>query len=237
MLRRLLKSVQMQNYRNVEVILTLDESQNNLDKVIAEFEKDVKISSFYDAPLGISANTNFAVSKARGSIIKVLYQDDFLSDKYVITRIVRKFKRSGKSWLLSGSNDFYENTGKFSKRIIPKFSHELFEGKNTISSPSVASFRAEKFVPLSVELNMMLDIDWYLRMLHNFGPPIVDRRISVTNGVHNYQAQRAFQKGLLLELELMRSMHDEEITFVHNVLKDCKCVAQENQRYSCKPLV
>ncbi len=223
MLRRLLISINSQNYKKIELIISADESEKCHQEIIAQFEKQLNIKSFYDAPLGISANTNYAVSKASGSIIKILYQDDFLANKNAIARIERMLNNSDHAWLLSSSNHFFETTGRTEKKMVPRFAPELFQGRNTISSPSVVSFKAKKFVPFSSELQVVLDIEWYVRMLHHFGHPLIDKKVSITNGVHEYQAQNFLKSKSSRELELLRNMHSAGLYASTGIQKNCNC--------------
>jgi hypothetical protein len=68
--------------------------------------------------------------------------------------------------------------------MIPYWSMEIFDGVNTISSPSVMAFRKDTNLRFDEDLVMMMDIDMYYNLYLNHGLPKILSEILVTNRVH-----------------------------------------------------
>jgi glycosyltransferase involved in cell wall biosynthesis len=75
-----LNSIIAQEYKNIEVIVSDDESTDNTLEVIKEFKikVDFPVFIYSHKPSGIGANWNNCLKKANGELIKFLFQDDVL---------------------------------------------------------------------------------------------------------------------------------------------------------------
>ena len=75
-----LNQIVSQNYKNFEVIIS-DQSQDNKIKILCKkYKEKINIKYFLnkDGKKQASANTNFAMKKASGQVIKIIFQDDYL---------------------------------------------------------------------------------------------------------------------------------------------------------------
>ena len=78
-----LNQLLIQDFKNFEVIVS-DQSKNNEIKVLCDRYKNSLNLKYYpntDGKKQASANTNYAMKKASGDIIKILFQDDYLFSK------------------------------------------------------------------------------------------------------------------------------------------------------------
>ena len=129
-------------------------------------------------------NSNRAIESARGELVKILYMDDYFTDKNSLQIIVNAFTPSTK-WLVTGClhNDGYEEKNPHE----PYYSPDIFKGKNTIGSPSVLTMRKESAIYFDPKLSFMLDCDLYKRLHKLYGEPTIVRTPNVVIGIHEGQ--------------------------------------------------
>ena len=75
-----LNKLLLQNFKNFEVIIA-DQSKNDKIKLLSEKYQDQLNLKYYLNSTGkkqCAANTNYAMEKASGKIIKIIFQDDYL---------------------------------------------------------------------------------------------------------------------------------------------------------------
>ena len=212
-LAELLRSIQIQDFDNYEIILSEDAgsmrklSLRDLGKIAGELNEIRIIPS---ESHGISANTNFAVSSSRGRYVKLMFQDDFLAHSSALQEVVDLLDRTRKRWLLCGCDHLNEKTKQFGPSMIPKLRGTLFNGVNSVSSPSVVAFRRENFLMFSNTLSLMMDCEWYIRMSHHYGKPVILDKITVINRLHSNQAQHSLKSTLVSDREKVASLHNKK---------------------------
>lgn len=131
-------------------------------------------------PNGMAANTNEAIKRSTGDLIKILYMDDYFADKHALQRIVDAFKGN---WMATGcehDNGKRCNPHKASFDGIPN-------GQNTIGSPSVITIKNGLDVYFDEKMTWLLDVDFYKRLNEKFGPPEILDDINVVIGVGDHQ--------------------------------------------------
>lgn len=79
-LKESLESIKRQTFKNIEVIISDDQSKDNTLKIVNEFKQEVDfpVNIYFHQPQGIGANWNHCIEKAKGKYIKFLFQDDIL---------------------------------------------------------------------------------------------------------------------------------------------------------------
>lgn len=182
----LLRTIEIQHFKNFEVVIS-DHSQNDdvYDKVL-EFNSKFDIKYFRNRKkLGNSPfNTNTAIKKCSGEIIKIMFQDDFFYDDEAFEKIYYTLKDSNKMWLLNGCNHTDDDGNSFCWEFYPKFNPDLLKGVNTISSPSVVAFKRESEVYFDETLVNFMDIDYYYGMREKYGDPVLYNDVLISNRVH-----------------------------------------------------
>lgn len=94
LLKRCLQSIIYQKYRNFEVIVT-DDSRHDLLKIVVEEFNDDRIKYFKNLqPLGSPQNWNYCISKAIGSVIKILHHDDWFYDQDCLSGFIEIFEKN-----------------------------------------------------------------------------------------------------------------------------------------------
>lgn len=174
--RRVLDSIKMQTFKDFEIIVT-DNSQTSIFKTISESYPVTFYKNF--ERVGMAANLNFAISKAKGELIKVLFQDDYFTKEDSLQKIVDNFT-SG--WLVTACGHDPDP-----QVHIPYWNNSMIEGVNTIGSPSVLTFENKDPMEFDENMTWLLDCDYYQRLYERFGEPTILNDINVNIGLHNGQ--------------------------------------------------
>jgi hypothetical protein len=156
-LERLIKSLEMQTFQDFEVIIT-EEGK-------------------------MAENSNAAIKKANGDIIKILYMDDFLYSPNALQNLVDNFKGG---WLATGCVHT-ENGTDFFNAHFPEWNEDMKTGVNTIGSPSVIAFENNEPLLFDESLSYMLDCDLYVRLYERYGEPTLLDTLDVAMGLGEHQ--------------------------------------------------
>ena len=165
--KKTLKSVFSQSYQNWELCIS-DSSKSNkkIDNVINEYPKyKDKIKYLYsEKSLGISLNTNNALSLATGDIIALLDHDDIL-ESTALEEVVKAFTKYSCDVVYTDEQIISEN-GKIINRFFkPDFSPDLLYSQNYICH--FLAFKKEildKIELFNPEFDGAQDYDFILRM-------------------------------------------------------------------------
>tara|TARA_B100000902_G_scaffold166708_1_gene161537 strand:+ start:154 stop:864 length:711 start_codon:yes stop_codon:yes gene_type:complete len=203
-LNDLLRTIQIQSYKDFEVCISDHSVDNEVLKELKQFEGKFKIvynKNENDRGNG-PANTNKAIEMCSGDIIKVMFQDDFFYDTESLEKIQTEFNDSDKMWLVNGCNHTKDDGYNFYWEMFPKWNDKMIEGVNSISSPSVLSMRKECFdkIRFDEKLVMMMDCDYYYNLKSNFGDPIYFEDVLVSNRVHENQISSTYDKNIQDEI-------------------------------------
>ena len=204
-LNDLLRTIQIQSYKDFEVCISDHSVDNEVLKELKQFEGKFKIvydKNENDRGNG-PANTNKAIQMCSGDIIKVMFQDDFFYDTESLEKIHSEFEQSNSMWLVNGCNHTKDDGYNFYWEMFPKWNDKIIEGVNSISSPSVLSMRKECFdkVRFDEKLVMMMDCDYYYNLKFNFGEPIYLDDVLITNRVHQNQISSTYDKNIKDEID------------------------------------
>jgi glycosyltransferase involved in cell wall biosynthesis len=179
----LLRTIEIQTFKDFEVVISDHSKDYYLLSKIKEFEDKFGIKYYRnenDRGNG-PANMNNAISKCSGEIVKIMFQDDFFYDDEALEKIYYALSDSDRMWLLNGTNHTKDDGNSFYWDLYPKFNDNLLKGVNTISSPSVVSFKRQSEVVFDETLVYFMDIDYYYGMREKYGDPVFYNDILVTN--------------------------------------------------------
>ena len=92
-LQRILTSIEIQTYKNFEVIITDDSNNDDAIEMVKRFSDKFSIQYFKnETALGTPANWNFAIAKARGAWIKLIHYDDWFASAHSLEKLVNATK-------------------------------------------------------------------------------------------------------------------------------------------------
>lgn len=183
----LLRTIQIQTFKDFEVVITDHSETDHLREKAAEYSEHFTIRYYHNTiKRGNSpANLNTAISYCEGEIIKPMFQDDFFYDDEALEKIYYNLASvKEKMWLLCGTNHTQNHGYSFVWELFPRFNERLLDGVNTISSPSVMAFKNSVDLKFDEDLIYLMDIDFYYGMREKYGEPFYLDDILVTNRIH-----------------------------------------------------
>jgi glycosyltransferase involved in cell wall biosynthesis len=193
----LFSTIEIQTFKDFEVVVSDHSIDNELLKVIYQYRgkfKIVYVKNENDHGNG-PANTNNAIKNCSGEIIKVMFQDDFFYDDEALEKIYNAFTPETQ-WLLCGSNHTKNDGNSFYWDLYPTWNDDIIRGVNTISSPSVLAARREVFENIKFDTNlvMMMDCELYYHIKKVYGDPVYYHDVLVSNRVHEDQISSMYLK-------------------------------------------
>jgi hypothetical protein len=219
-LQRLIDSIVSQKSTPQKVIFSanhkLDYFKNITEKLSEVTEIDFRMNSSTSA----ASNLNQLMIGVTTSFTKFMFQDDFFTDPHSLSEMMETLEKSKRTWVASGCSHYYEEDPSRVRNIRPKFSRGLIKGKNTIGAPSVIAVKTENLLPFNEEMVYMFDCEWYLRMKHKFGFPVLVKKPLVRIGIHSNQATHWARESLRVELSLCRKLH--KVSFVSGRCSLCE---------------
>lgn len=148
-LNRCVDSIKMQTFTDYEIVITEDGS--------------------------MPKNTNSAISKSKGELIKVLYMDDYFAHKDALKNIVESFTGD---WMITGADN----------NPHPYWTEDIVYGNNKLGSPSALTIRNDKPLMFDEELHWLLDCDYYKRLSMKYGKPQILDEVNIIIGSGEHQA-------------------------------------------------
>jgi glycosyltransferase involved in cell wall biosynthesis len=225
-LEELVVSVVGQDLIPNELILAANHEIQNLSTlnrlIDGRFALRVVRTSGFNAP----SNLNQAIKQCQSDFVKVLFQDDYLATRTSLSSNLSVLKSSGASWCATGFTHYEDNEGVVIRPMVPKFTNSLVRGRNRIGAPSVIMFRRRNWLKVDVRMVFTFDCDWYLRMCHRWGPPVIDSALAVQIRLHEGQATHWARRELHREVELMKEKHSKRGIFFTDVRhNECRCTS------------
>ena len=193
-----LNQLVIQDFKNFEVIIS-DQSVNNKIKLLCDkYKKKLDLKYFLNnnGKKQASANTNYAMKKACGKVIKIIFQDDYLYTNNALSSLYDVFEHANISWCVSASEHSYDGVTVF-RSFYPNYNDNIQLGNNTISSPSVIAVRRENYIPFDEKLIYLMDVDLYKRYYDRDGMPFILNDILVVNRLHDKQVSQLVTKSLI----------------------------------------
>jgi glycosyltransferase involved in cell wall biosynthesis len=177
-LKRLMDSIEKQTYKDYEVVIT----------------KDGRMAE----------NTNSAIKKAKGDIVKIIYMDDYFAHENSLQEIADNFTAG---WLVTGCLHDYGDSIK--NPHYPSWNQSIYK-ENTIGSPSVLAFENKDPLMFDEEMSWTLDSDYYMRLFNRYGYPKILPSLNVIIGIGDHQMTSILTQGEKLEEEdIMKKRYEK----------------------------
>lgn len=149
-LERALNSIRSQTFQDYEIVITEDGK--------------------------MAENTNSAIQKAEGTLIKILYMDDWLAHDQALQDIWDNFEFTDE-WLITGADT----------NPHPYWTDDIEKGNNKLGSPSSLTMRRSSAMLFDERMSWLLDCDLYRRMYDKYGEPKILDSVGVNIGVGDHQ--------------------------------------------------
>ena len=180
--------LQNQTYQDFEVVISDHSIDDGIENLCKSWKSKLNINYIRNeyGRGSISCNTNVAIKHAKGEVIKILFQDDFLYDNQSLETQLVHLLGNHNNWLVTACYHYNEERGLHNP-FFPKYNDNIHYGENTISCPSVLMFRNEDIEFFNEDLNWLVDVEYYKRLYDKFGLPAICNYTTVVNREHANQ--------------------------------------------------
>ena len=195
-LKRLLDSIAIQNFKNFEVVITDDSPDNSVRELSSAYHDKFSLNYYRnESPLGTPANWNKAIENASGKWIKLMHDDDWFADENSLGHFAEAITQNpSTSFIFSAYRNHYLDTGRTNDvfvdssrlNILQKNPATLFS-RNIIGPPSVVLHKKTARVQYDPAIKWVVDIDFYIRYLHDEKSPVYINKILVNVGIGEQQ--------------------------------------------------
>ena len=116
---RCLESLIKQTYKNIEIIVVDDGSNDNSINIVTSLN-DKRIRLYKKENSGVSLTRNFAIEKSKGDLLLFVDSDDYI-DINMVAKLVKKVKNKDDAFIICDNTEIY---------IDKEEIREIFEEKN-----------------------------------------------------------------------------------------------------------
>ena len=201
-----------QTFKDFEVVISDHSKNNEIEKFCESYKGRLNITYLRNEKYrgNFTQNTNNAIKNCKGDIIKILFQDDFLWDKYSLEKTYNAFDKNT-NWLISSCEHTSDDGKTFSRTLHPEYNEKIYTGINTIGNPSVLSVRkADDMLLFDEKMIWTVDVDYYKRLYDKFGSPAVLNDISVVIRLWDKQLTHIIPQHIKqFEVEMSKKKHEK----------------------------
>jgi len=172
LLSRLIKSILKQSFKNFEIIISDDSSNDEVFEYCKSLENNVIIYFKHKSVVTATENWNFGLKKSKGKYKMLIHHDDYFSDYLCLEKIYNEHLKNGEMMVYFMSFINENNTRKF---YYNKFSiHKIFKNPdnllyvNYFSTPSCIVLNQKVDLFYNEELKWLVDVDFYSRLFKKY---------------------------------------------------------------------
>lgn len=206
-LNELLNSIYKQDFKDFEVVIS-DQSNDDLIRDLVDFYKKLLPITLLDSrslKRSISCNVNNAIRNCNGQYIKPMFMDDFFCHDKALSIINERLDSSPNFWCANATHHCESINFLEKKALIPSYNDKIHLGLNSISGPSVITFKNKVY--FDENLTLLMDCEMYKRMHMKHGMPLIIEEALSCNRHHSHQAQLEFSHLHNIELNYVRKLY------------------------------
>lgn len=172
-------SVLAQTYRDYELIIVDDASDDNSCDIIRKYkDQDERINcSRNETNLGMVRNWNRCLDMAQGEYVKFLFGDDYFSTRSVLESMVGRLEEDRSASLVTSARNYVDENSNLVKVLSPFGSDGVYNGKqvvrqclllqkNLVGEPSAVMFRREEAERgFDVKYRQLVDLEMWFHLL------------------------------------------------------------------------
>ncbi|MEO8721297.1 MAG: glycosyltransferase family A protein, partial [Ginsengibacter sp.] len=194
---RLLDSIVIQEYKNIEVIVSDDSNHTKIEDLCKQYDKKLSLRYFKHQPsLKTPRNWNFALEQALGQFAILIHQDDYFAKPDSITTYLNKFKENKNLGFVFSRNTPMFDNGELVENVRrdPKIIYNLKMKVDhlvdvfVIGPPSNVMISNKINIKYDERFIWLVDVDYCVRMIESGAEySFIDEHL-VTIGMHAEQA-------------------------------------------------
>jgi glycosyltransferase involved in cell wall biosynthesis len=177
LLKKLLDSICIQTYRDFEILINDNSSDNSVEQLLKTYADKLPIDYHRNNPsTTASENCNIVMKRAKSEWIKIMHDDDWFATNDTLQQFADAAKHSGKDFIFSASTQVWLDNGKQQIDMLTVAKQQwLTESPfclfylNVIGHPSVTLHKKDNTVLYDTGIRWVLDIDFYMRYLQKHG--------------------------------------------------------------------
>ncbi len=179
LLRKLLESILIQDYKDYEVVVTDDSPDSSVEDVCRDFlVKNLPIRYIKNIERkGTPENWNESIRQAKGEYIKIMHHDDWFLTEDALEKFVEMLDKNEKANFAFSGSQWFNPEGRL--QADHKLDHfKLYKLKNDpdfiftcnfISTPSVTIFRKNIGIFFDKQFKWLVDLEFYMRAIKTSG--------------------------------------------------------------------
>lgn len=213
-LKRLLESVLIQTYSNIEVVLSDDSPDDSVKELAQSYQDKLTIRYFKNTPsLGTPANWNYSMQQGAGDYIKLIHDDDWLATPDALQLMVESLESNpeidfvfsaytnvdldvNSVSIVHAANDFIN--------LIRKNPLHLFRA-NIIGPPSVILHRKGFNFDFDENLKWVVDFEGYMKTLQKGHKFIYIDKPLINVGISSLQVTKVSSR--IREVEIPENLY------------------------------
>ena len=241
-LQEALNSAKAQTYKNIEVIISDDQSIDKTVDICENFKNSVNfpVHIYSHIPSGIGANWNNSIERSSGNYIKMMFQDDIMEPKcisemmkYITSKNVEIVvcKRSiidNYSNLIKDGNwhkNFHDlhipagiSVNEFyllKKSNLKELNFNRYSVDNIIGEPCASLFSRKLFQKVgqfNTEVKQILDYEYWIRVLKKYDIGIIEEKL-IKFRVHDEQTSNLNSNDNVNESKIIYNMLFQNLLF------------------------
>ena len=118
---RMVDSVMSQSLMPDEIVMTCSHQIPYLSEIERRIKAKTKLIFLLNSSTSAAENLNLAISASSSSLVKILFQDDFLIGANHLKHLVRALTNSRSQWGVSSSYNFFEEIFIFRYRMLQRW--------------------------------------------------------------------------------------------------------------------
>ncbi|HVG11600.1 MAG TPA: glycosyltransferase family 2 protein [Flavisolibacter sp.] len=191
---RCLESISMQDYKNVEVIISDDSPDEDIKAVMERFTNRLPVQYYHNKPaLRSPANWNNALDKGKGDYLLLLHQDDWFHVPTALSQFVSALENPEIDFVFCRNTAIDESGKETVLQALPGLLHTMAQKPNhllraqVIGPPSNTMLRRSVTVRYDEQFIWLVDVDYYSRLLkEGYRYHYLDQHL-VSIGLHSDQ--------------------------------------------------
>lgn len=174
LLKKLLDSIRVQTFKDYEVLINDNSTDNSVELLISTYFKQLPIAYQRNQP-SVSAGNNCiqVMQRASGDWVKVMHDDDWFATPDALAQFAEAALHSGKDFIFSANTQVWLEEIKQEEDFLTAEEVQRLDESpfclfllNFIGHPSVVMHKRDPSIAYDANFNWLLDIDHYVRYLN-----------------------------------------------------------------------